>query len=233
MKKLNLLAIDVSSQNLSLCIIRKDKIVVDINRKVRFGASLLISYIDKSLKKASLDLKGIDAFVLGSGPGSFTGLRVSYSVVKAFAVALNKPVIALGSFFSCAYPFKNKEEKIAVVSDARRNLIYLGCFKILRLKAQDGEGGKVLKKEGKEKLINFEELTDKKGYLFVTYDSHIREQALNSNLGINFYPKDVHPKARYFFPLAKEYYSKGKFTSIDKLKPLYLHPKTCQVKKQR
>ncbi|MFH1504547.1 MAG: tRNA (adenosine(37)-N6)-threonylcarbamoyltransferase complex dimerization subunit type 1 TsaB [Candidatus Omnitrophota bacterium] len=222
MKKLNLLAIDASSYNLSFCITRGGKTIVDFNRKIKFGASQLISYIDKVFKKAPLALRDIDAFVIGAGPGSFTGLRVSFSIIKAFAIAGKKPIIAVGSFLSCAYPFKDKEEKIAVVSDARRNLIYFGCFK--------SKGG-IFKKEGREKLAHLEELKDRKGYLFITYDSHIREQALNINPDINFYPKDVYPKAKHFLSLAGECYAKEKFISVDKLKPVYLHPKTCQVRK--
>lgn len=231
MKKLNLLAVEASSQNLSLCVMKKGEIAVDFNRKIKFGASLLIEYIDKKLKEVSLPLKDIDAFVTGAGPGSFTGLRISFSIVKAFAIATGKPVISAGSFFACAYPFKNKEQKIAVVSDARRDLIYLACFKASCLGTQDNGIGGAFKREGREKLVKLEELRKEKERLFVTYDAHLRKLILDGNLGINFYPKDVYPKARYLLPFARERYAEGKFISVEKLKPLYLHPKTCQVRR--
>lgn len=222
-REVNFLAVDATSDNLSLYIrYGKDK-EININRRLKFGASQLISYIEKAIKKAKIDLSIIDAFVIGSGPGSFTGLRISFSVIKAFMMAKEKPAIAIPSFYSCAYPLRNKASNLAVVSDARRNLIYLSCFK-----AKDGK----LTKEGKERLITLDELIQKgKDYLLISYDSHLREKVLSLRSILDFYPKNIYPKAKYLMPLAELYYSKSKFTSLEKLNPLYLHPKTCQVRK--
>jgi len=224
-KRVNFLAVDATSGNLSLYIrYGKDK-EINLNRKIKFGASRLISYIDKSLKKAKIDLSAIDAFVIGSGPGSFTGLRISFSVIKAFMMAKEKPAIAIPSFYSCAYLLRNKSERIAVVSDARRGLIYLSCFKAKN---------ENLTKEGRERLITLDELIKiGKKYLFITYDSHLRDKILSLNPKVNFYPKNIFPKAKYLMPLAELYYNKSKFTTLDKLKPLYLHPKTCQVRRKK
>ncbi len=220
---MNLLAFDVSSHNFSLCIKQDEKLVLDINEIIKFGASELVVNIEKNLKKFNLDLDSFDAFVIGAGPGSFTGLRISFSVVKAFMLALDKPVIPVCSFYSCAYPFRNDSEKIAVIADARRAMIYLACYK--------SKNGK-LTKDGKERLIKLEDLIVMKDYLFITYDSHIREALLACEKGINFYSQDVYPKAKYLLPMAEGIYRKNKFISVDKLTPLYLHPKTCQIRKK-
>lgn len=221
---MNLLAIDVSSENVSLSIMYQQKIVVDFNFRVKFGASKLIPCIDKYLKKESLDLKNIDAFIIGAGPGSFTGLRISFSIIKAFALALEKPVITIGSFWSCVYDFKDRSNKIAVICDARKNLVYAASFKIT-----DGNP----RMEGREKLIALKEfLKDKQDYLFFTYDDHLREQSLKLYPKINFYPKNVYPKAKNLLFLGKSCYDNKRFTSLDKLEPLYLHPKTCQIRQK-
>jgi tRNA threonylcarbamoyladenosine biosynthesis protein TsaB len=221
---MNLLAIDTSSENISLSVMRKGKICVDFNQRVKFGASLITPLIEKSLKEASLSLDKIDAFVVGAGPGSFTGLRISFSIVKAFTCAIGKPLIKIGSFLSVAYPYKDKHEKIAVISDARRSLIYAASFKVKR----DN-----LKMEGKEKLVNLDDfIKEKKDYFFITYDEHIREQVLKLNPKIDFYSKKVWPKASYLLELARDYYKKSEFTSLNRFEPLYLHPKTCQIRKK-
>ena len=224
-KRVNFLAIDATSENLSLYIrYGKDK-EINLNRKIKFGASRLIGYIDKSLKKAKIDLAAIDAFVIGSGPGSFTGLRISFSVIKAFMMAKEKPAIAIPSFYSCAYPLRNKSTHLALISDARRGLIYLSCFKT--------KAGNLIK-EGRERLITLDELIKKgKDYLFVSCDSHLRAKVLNLNPKINFYSKDIYPKAKYLMPLGELYYNRGKFTPLEKLRPLYLHPKTCQIRRKK
>lgn len=221
--RVNFLAVDATSRNLSLHIRYGKTGEVSINRKIDFGASRLVSYIDKSLKKVKIRLSDIDAFVIGSGPGSFTGLRISFSLVKAFIMAEQKPAIAIPSFYSCAYRLSNKAESLAVVSDARRNLIYLSRFKVKNKK---------LTPVGKEMLVALEELIKiGKGHLFTTYDSHLRDKILSLYPKINFYPKDIFPEAKYLMPLAELYYNKGKFTNLERLEPLYLHPKTCQVRK--
>jgi len=222
-KEINFLAVDATSANLSLYMSYGRDKEININRKLKFGASQLINYIDKSLRGAKIDLSGIDALVIGSGPGSFTGLRISFSVIKAFMIAKEKPVIVIPSFYSCAYPLKDKFANLAVVSDARRGLIYLSCFK--------AENGNLIK-QGKERLITLDQLIkiDKK-YLLITYEPQLRDKILSLNSKLSIYPKDVFPKAKYLISLAELYYNKSRFTSLDKLKPLYLHPKTCQIRK--
>jgi len=223
-KEVNFLAVDATSANLSLYIrYGKDK-EININRKLKFGASQLINYIDSSFRKEKIDLSDIDVLVIGSGPGSFTGLRISFSVIKAFMIAKIKPAIVIPSFYSCAYPLRDKSSDLAVVTDARRGLIYLSCFKV--------RGDNIIK-IGKERLITLYELIkiDKK-YLLITYESQLRDKILKLNSRLDFYSKDIFPKAKYLMPLAELYYNKGRFTTLDKLKPLYLHPKTCQVRKK-
>jgi len=219
----NLLGFDASSANLSLSIMLRSKIVYDFNRRFKFGASKLITYIDKALKETSLKLKDFDAFVIGAGPGSFTGLRISHSIIKALSYSTNRPIITIGSFFACAYPFCQKQEKIAVIADARRNLIYFSSFKCKNNKLQ---------REVKEKLIALEELPNT-GQLFITYDQHLRKQIVQNDSRIDFYSKDIYPKAKHLLELAKEKYKRSKFVTVAKLEPLYIHPKTCQIRKKK
>jgi len=218
----NILALDASSENISLYLKKGEKEPFDFNSRIKFGASKLPGIVDKALRKLDLDLRDVDTFLIGSGPGSFTGLRVSFSLFKAFMVSLGKPVYSVGSFFSCAYPYRNKHENIAVVSDARKNLIYLAGFK-----SKNG----ILRKIKKERLVSIEELVkEKKDYFFVSYDLHLREKILRFAPQVKFSPKAVYPKAKYLIEAVKML-NISEFSRVDKLIPLYLHPKICQIKK--
>lgn len=220
---MNLLGIDTSSDNLSLCIVHKDKLIIDFNRRIKFGASSLMTYIDKYFSKNSLNLSDLDALFIGAGPGSFTGLRISFSIVKALSLAGKVRVILVGSFLACAYPFRKREKKIAVITDARKNLIYTGCFK-------SNKG--VLIRETKDKLFELKDfLSRKKDYFFLSHDANIREKALQLYPKLNFYPKNIYPKASNLLPQVLRKLKRGEFSQIDKLIPLYLHPKTCQVRR--
>ena len=63
----------------------------------KHSETLLIN-IDKFLEENALKLSDIDVFVNVSGPGSFTGIRIGLSTIKAFAYALNKKIVNLSVF---------------------------------------------------------------------------------------------------------------------------------------
>jgi tRNA threonylcarbamoyladenosine biosynthesis protein TsaB len=50
--------------------------------------------IDELLKKSGMTLARLDAILIFKGPGSFTGLRIGFSVANAFASSLDKPILA-------------------------------------------------------------------------------------------------------------------------------------------
>ncbi len=217
---MNLLALDTSSQVLSLGIFWQDRLILNHQRFFSRGASWVVFCLEKYLKKYKLELSSFDAFVVGSGPGSFMGLRISYSLMKAFSLSLAKPIITIGSFYALAYPFREKK-KIAVVTDAHKSLVYTATFK----------GGGVLKKEEKESLNDLEDFLKKHpDYFYLTYDKDIRKQALRIFPRLDFYAEEVWPQAGYLLEIAKGYYLKKMFSSPARLEPLYLHPKTCQIK---
>lgn len=218
---MNLLAIDASSDNLSLAILKNNQITFDYNRRIKFGASRLPANIDRALKKTKLKLENLDAFVLGGGPGSFTGLRISFSIIKALVLISGKPVIALPSFYSCAYALAKKSGKIVVISDARKGLTYSIAFKVKP---------KAVSMARPALLTLAEAVRKNKDCLFCTYNSGLRNQALKDFAEINFWPEDIYPKAGNLIKLVTNYKAGLKTRRIDKLQPLYLHPKTCQIK---
>ncbi|MCM8831622.1 MAG: tRNA (adenosine(37)-N6)-threonylcarbamoyltransferase complex dimerization subunit type 1 TsaB [Candidatus Omnitrophica bacterium] len=217
---MNLFAIDTSTENISFALSWNDNTIINYNKRIKFSSSKIIGYIDRYFKKFKIDFKKIEALVVGNGPGSFMGLRISHSIIKAFSLAWKKPIIAIGSFFSIAYNFKDKK-RIAVLADARRNLIYAATFKTVSSK---------LIQEQKERLTLLDDFVkEKKDYFFVTYDENLRLQILQNYPTLNFYKKNIWPSANNLLEIAKDYYKKNRFTNIERLEPLYLHPKTCQI----
>src|SRR5215467_8731423 len=55
----------------------------------------LVPQISGLLGKHHFRKTDIDAFVVVSGPGSFTGLRVGLAAIKALAEVLQKPIVAV------------------------------------------------------------------------------------------------------------------------------------------
>ncbi|MCD6583259.1 MAG: tRNA (adenosine(37)-N6)-threonylcarbamoyltransferase complex dimerization subunit type 1 TsaB [Candidatus Omnitrophica bacterium] len=218
-----LLGIEASSEVISLGAVDNKRVIFKFKKKMRKGASYIVAYLERYLKKSLLRWEDISSLVIGKGPGSFTSLRVSFSVIKGLAVALNKPVIALGSFFSIAHKLRSKFHKLAVVCDARRNLIYAATFRVRNYTQ--------LIRKRKENLYSLEEFVQLyPDYLYVTYHSHIRENARKIFPQINFYPLDIYPDVIYLLEIAKDFYRRRLFTTLESLEPLYIYPKECQIK---
>jgi tRNA threonylcarbamoyladenosine biosynthesis protein TsaB len=93
----------------------------------------LIPAISRLLDAHGRHLSDIDAFVVISGPGSFTGLRVGLSAVKAMAEASGMPVIALSRLAvlasAAARHSGRPAELVHAVLDAGRGDFYHGVYR--------------------------------------------------------------------------------------------------------
>ena len=79
-----------------------------------------------ALAALDLDWDRVDGFVAGRGPGAFSGLRISFSVINALAAPGGKPVYALNSGAALAAQWGTS--RTVVVGDARRNKVWAGLF---------------------------------------------------------------------------------------------------------
>jgi tRNA threonylcarbamoyladenosine biosynthesis protein TsaB len=61
------------------------------------------------------------------GPGSFTGLRVGLAFAKGLALALERPVVGVGTLEALALSAR-RTGLVAAVVDARREQVYLQLF---------------------------------------------------------------------------------------------------------
>lgn len=76
-------------------------------------------------------LADVDAFAVGRGPGSYTGLRVSLTAARGWALPGNKPVWAISSGAALAaeqFALRPDWNSAAVWGDARRDMIWAGRF---------------------------------------------------------------------------------------------------------
>ncbi len=97
-----LVAVDSSTLTLSLALFDSSQPGAALVRQVAIGPPQRIS---KALPQAIIDLvplEQISAFVVGLGPGSFTGLRISLACVKGLAYARRVPVAGVSSLAAVA-----------------------------------------------------------------------------------------------------------------------------------
>ncbi|HKU24577.1 MAG TPA: tRNA (adenosine(37)-N6)-threonylcarbamoyltransferase complex dimerization subunit type 1 TsaB, partial [Candidatus Sulfotelmatobacter sp.] len=89
----------------------------------------LIPQIADLLAKNKFQKSDLSAFVVVSGPGSFTGLRVGLAAIKALAEILQKPIVAV-SMLELFVLAAGKSGRVGAVIDAGRGEVYLGTYEI-------------------------------------------------------------------------------------------------------
>ncbi len=117
------LALDTSGKNLTVIAVNGEKEYVYFDEECGVNHSVAVmDKIDEALKGANLDLEDADFIACVVGAGSFTGIRIGVSTVKALCFAHKKPCLSITSFDTIAY---NKEAgKVFAVIDAKHGSFY-------------------------------------------------------------------------------------------------------------
>lgn len=121
---MNYLAIDTSGKNLTIIIKKGEKIFsfYDKDCSVRHSVELMPKMAELA-KTAGVDFKELDFFASTLGAGSFTGIRIGVSTIKAMCFAYKKPCLPITSFDTIAY--NKKGEKVLAVIDAKHDGFYV------------------------------------------------------------------------------------------------------------
>jgi tRNA threonylcarbamoyladenosine biosynthesis protein TsaB len=95
----------------------------------------LVPQIAALLAKQGFSKTDIDAFVVVSGPGSFTGLRVGLAAIKALAEILHKPIVPVSLLEAMAVASRASGQVLAVL-DAGRGELYAGEYEVAEAAAR-------------------------------------------------------------------------------------------------
>lgn len=124
---MNCLAIDTSGNHLTVLLIKGEEVYEShVNNAFCKHSVTLMPEIEKILLKTDTKLSDIDVFCASVGPGSFTGIRIGVSTVKALAYSCKKKVLGVTSFLSLAY--NSDENEVLSVIDAKHENYYVCGF---------------------------------------------------------------------------------------------------------
>jgi tRNA threonylcarbamoyladenosine biosynthesis protein TsaB len=225
-----ILSIDTSSRTIDVALSSHGRII-NVQSDFRLdNYEGVVCLIESALKKASLELEHIDYFGACIGPGSFTGIRIGLSVMKALAYSQRKPMIGFSSLDLLAYMAKDKfQGLLCIMQDAKRNNIYSAAFK----------NNKRLHRVSPYLLCDLSQLlreikrihrhgTDL--YFYGDAVSNYKDQIIKSfpdSIILNYEDKKL--KGRAIISLTKE--NADKKISSFQILPLYMYPKDCQVRR--
>lgn len=90
----------------------------------------LLNAIREGLSTHHLEVKDFTKIIIGIGPGSYTGLRVSTIIAKMFAWTSNIPLYTISSLDVIASGYYSTDGEYAVTSIAKKDYLYTRIVKI-------------------------------------------------------------------------------------------------------
>lgn len=126
-----ILAFDTATTTCSIAITRGSFSSGQVIGSLSFDSGVthsrrLLASVDWLLKATELSMTDISAIGVGTGPGSFTGLRIGMSTAKGLAHGSGLNLIGISSLDALAASIRS-DKLICAVLDARKSEVYC-CF---------------------------------------------------------------------------------------------------------
>jgi tRNA threonylcarbamoyladenosine biosynthesis protein TsaB len=98
----------------------------------KYHARLIAVAVQQLLDNLELKPNDLDAVAVSAGPGSYTGLRIGMAAAKGYCMALDKPLITIGTLEALAAALRHEAERrqacIVPLLDARRMEVYTATY---------------------------------------------------------------------------------------------------------
>lgn len=129
---MNLLAIESSSECLSICLLCEGERHSREATEPRRHGAMVLPLIDALLAEAGLGKQQLDVVAFGRGPGAFTGVRLACSVAQGLGFGLDRPVIGVSTLAALAAAgIRNgAAAPLLTLLDARMGELYVGRFAV-------------------------------------------------------------------------------------------------------
>jgi tRNA threonylcarbamoyladenosine biosynthesis protein TsaB len=208
-----ILNIDTAVVSASLCLSKDDEVLkLKINPSQKDHASWIHVAIKEMMEEAGISLQELDAIAVSSGPGSYTGLRVSMATAKGLCYALQKPLITVGTLKMMAVAaMDTTTELLCPMIDARRMEVFTAVY--------DHSLSEILTPVN---IIlendSFKELLQTNSILFFGNGS---EKFKSLTRDTNAYFKNVEANAKHMTGLSFSQFQKHEFADLAYSEPYY------------
>jgi tRNA threonylcarbamoyladenosine biosynthesis protein TsaB len=129
-----IVSVDTSGRKGSIALCRGDSDSFEVLQLTSLEggtySAQLLPRIAEALQQNNLSKTDVDGFVVVSGPGSFTGLRVGLSTVKGLCEVLRKPLATVSMLEALVLTHGRTGESAVALLDAGRGEIYVGEYRL-------------------------------------------------------------------------------------------------------
>lgn len=175
-------------------------------------------FVDEVLSFADSHAIPVDAVAVSCGPGSYTGLRIGVSMAKGICYGRSIPLIGIPTLEVMCVPvllYRDLPEDalLCPMIDARRMEVYAAVYdRALRVKREIGA-------DIVDENSYSDFLAERPVYFFGNGAAKCKDKLQHPNAR---FLDDVHPLAKWMFPLAEKAMAQGKFDDVAYFEPFYL-----------
>jgi len=230
------LGIDTSTEICALGLADEVGILGEINfRLINRHGEELHSNLDFLLSSTGKKISDLEGLCIGTGPGSFTGLRIGLTAARTLAQVRELPIVGVSSLDLLAYNLSSTGAWLVPVIDARRQRVYTALY---RGWDQDIAGQRIdaARAVGLEELLAELQILDPEGVFYFTgngvnsYQSLLADSALNIKLASA--DKNI-IRGGVVAALGRYYLSQGRKDNYLELAPDYLKKPQAEINWQK
>lgn len=214
-----ILHIETSTAVCSAALSKDGKIIgLQESSQPNVHAEKLAVFIRSLMEQAALPYSALDAIAIGTGPGSYTGLRIGTSTAKGLCYALDKPLLAIPTLKAMALAsaaiIQRKDIYYCSMIDARRLEVYTGLY--------DYTGKEIMPVEAKIlDESSFADLLNKSEIAF-SGDGMPKMKALLADTTRCIWLDEVYASSQNMVSLAEKLYEEKQFANVAYYEPFYL-----------
>jgi tRNA threonylcarbamoyl adenosine modification protein YeaZ len=133
---MKILALEFSSPQRSVAVVQRDERThaVKVSEVVETGGRTNAAFkmIDEALREATLEREQIECIAVGTGPGSYTGIRAAISVVQGWQLARGTRILGISSVEGIVAQARvdGMIGHVNVIVDAQRGEFYLASYEL-------------------------------------------------------------------------------------------------------
>jgi len=178
-------------------------------------AEKITVFIKEILDQASVSFNQLDVVAVGTGPGSYTGLRIGTATAKGLCYTLDKPLIAVPTLKAMAQGAAEKLNRSDVLYcpmiDARRLEVYTALF--------DSTGKEILPVQAK--ILDATSFSEYKTIAFFG-DGMPKMRELFANDTNKIWIDDIYASALNMCLMAEDMFAAKTFSDVAYYEPFYL-----------
>lgn len=232
----NILALEAASEICSVTLHTPNSVKTLEVDEARSHSKHFLPLVQTLLDESGIALDEITFIACGNGPGSFTGLRICFSMAQGLAFGLRIPLLTVSSLESMAHSFKRsgfcRQRRGLSLLDARMDEVYLGEFDL---------SSESVQRIGEMQLLNLESA---RGYISELAGNNEGEYALlGPGASLLSLPQELRyklaiheqvlPHSSSVAEVAFERWRAGEITTADAAQICYLRNSVSWEKRKR